>query len=79
MRKDFIEQHGPLAAARTSSHLTQSDMAKILGLSAQTISKYENDPTRATYRVLRGYLDNVGVEGKEIMQQYMGISSCNKV
>ena len=61
-----------VAKARKSELKTLDDFAPLLGVSVQTLCRYENDPDRYfTPNRLRVYYENVGPSGKMHLKQYI--------
>lgn len=60
-----------VAKARMSALKTQKDFAPLLGVSAATLIKYEQDPDKwMTPERLRVYYLNVGDDGKKMLRKY---------
>ena len=57
-----------LAEARNASGLTQGDMAKALGVSLVTISKWENGHVALKLGMLQDYYRICNEQGKEIIR-----------
>lgn len=70
MNQNAIDRMGPLAASRSSALLTQEDMAKRVGVSVKTLLKMEKNPNDATHNLVGIYYQNVGMDGKKILQDY---------
>lgn len=61
-----------VAKARMSALKTQEEFAPLLGVSATTLIKYEQDPdTWMTPARLRVYYANVGADGKKMLRKYV--------
>lgn len=62
----------PLAVARVASKLKQSDMAKKLGCTIQTIVNYEKCPAdRLTLETIGKYYHAVDPFGKAVIERYI--------
>ena len=60
-----------LRDARKSSLMTQSDMAKRLGKSVQTIVEWEKHPDQLPIKTLQDYYNCVGTDGRVWIKEFV--------
>lgn len=71
MVKSRRGKDGPLAEARMSSHMLQSEMAEVIGCSTPVIVRLEKDPDKITVERLRKWYHAVPADGKAILEKYV--------
>ena len=60
-----------VAKARMTALKSQEDFAPLLGVTVQTLCKYEQNPDQwMTPNRLMIYYSNVGQDGKQLLKQY---------
>ena len=71
MNMEAIEKFGSIAAARKSALLTQPEMAERIGCTTQALLEWEKNPEKLRIKDLVAIYENVGADGKAIIEKYV--------